>query len=289
MRFWDWGYKPSRPKAVKDGIKTRSQRGQIGETWWSKRWIETLHSFNIGPRLDRGRRYARAGQVISIDIKPGIVKAKVQGSMPRPYDIVIKLKPLGDYEWASVVTAMAAQAIFAAKLLAGEMPQDIEQAFNAAHTPLFPTRLNDLETNCSCPDSSNPCKHIAAVYYILAEQFDEDPFLIFRLRGHSKDQIIAELRKLRVSDQVETVQSHIGESAVIMESQPSLEESLANFWRAGEGLESFSVYMTTPTVENAILRRLGPAPDSLGGAALSTVLARIYAAVRKRAAQRVSE
>ena len=288
MGYWGWGYKPSKPKAVKDGIKMRNQRGAIGETWWSKRWIETLESFNIGARLDRGRSYARRGQVVSIDIRAGIVKAKVQGSMPKPYNVDIKLKPLSAAEWDAVVDAMAAQAIFAAKLLAGEMPQDIEQAFSAARTSLFPSRHKDLETDCSCPDSSNPCKHIAAVYYILAEQFDDDPFLIFTLRGHTKEQIIRELRERRVSEQIEPDQPEIVESALTMvEPQPPLEESLTSFWRASEGLDSFRVRMEAPAIENAVLRRLGPAPSPLGGAALSTVLARAYAVVLKRAVQRL--
>ena len=77
----NWGYyEPSSPIRVEGGIKTKKGYGQIGETWWSKRWIAVLESFNMGTRLTRGRSYARQGQVISIDVEPGIVKAKVQGS-----------------------------------------------------------------------------------------------------------------------------------------------------------------------------------------------------------------
>ena len=292
MSYWGQSFKKRAPKTVKNGIKPRKERGAIGETWWSKRWIETLESFNIGAPLIRGRSYARNGQVISIDIKPGVVKSKEQGSRATPYNIDIKLKPLSDAEWDAVVDAMAAQAIFAAKLLAGEMPQDIEQAFSAASTTLFPARQNDLETNCSCPDWSNPCKHVAAVYYILADQFDEDPFLIFTLRGHTKEQIMRELRARRSSATLEDKRPAIDESAadaslVIMENAPTLEESLSNCWRAGDGLENVRVRMETPAIENAILRRLGPAPNTLGGAALSTALARAYTAALKRATQRL--
>ncbi len=128
-----------------------------------------------------------------------MVKAKVQGSMPKPYNVKIKLMPLSDAEWDKVTDAMASQAIFAAKLLAGEMPTNIEEAFSAAQLSLFPTKLDDLQTDCSCPDWANPCKHIAAVYYLLAERFDEDPFLIFKLRGRTKEQIIETLRARRVA------------------------------------------------------------------------------------------
>ena len=150
---FEWNYyHENRPIRVKDGIKARSERGEIGSTWWSRRWIKTLESFSLGTRLTRGRSYARQGQVISIDVEPGIVKAKVQGSMPKPYNVKIRLKPLSDADWEKVTDAMAAQALFAAKLLAGEMPTNIEEAFDAVHLSLFPTALRDHETDCSCPD-----------------------------------------------------------------------------------------------------------------------------------------
>ncbi len=213
MGYWDY-YERRPAKPVKNGLKTKSERGTIGETWWSKRWIAVLESFDLGARLTRGRSYARKGQVVSIDIANGVVKAKVQGSAPRPYNVTIKLKPLSDADWDKVTDAMSAQAIFAAKLLAGEMPTNIEEAFSAAHVSLFPTRVGDLETDCSCPDWSNPCKHIAAVYYILAEQFDEDPFLIFKLRGRTKEQIIDTLRAKRsVSLSTDSAASAIEEAA----------------------------------------------------------------------------
>lgn len=189
----------SKPKPVKNGMAAKTKRGAIGETWWSKRWVEVLESFDIGARLSRGRSYARRGQVMSIDIAPGVVKARVQGSMPQPYKITIQLTVLSDGEWDRVIDAMAGRAVFAARLLAGEMPQDIETAIQDARASLFPTRSSDLKTDCSCPDWSNPCKHIAAVCYILAEQFDTDPFLIFKLRGRAKEEIIAARRWRRRS------------------------------------------------------------------------------------------
>ena len=194
--YWDY-YEPTAPIRVKDGIKAKSERGGIGETWWSKRWVGVLESFSLGTRLTRGRSYARQGQVISIDVESGIVKAKVQGSRPKPYSVQIKLEPLSNQDWDRVTDAMASQAIFAAKLLAGEMPTNIEEAFNAVNVSLFPTAVTDLDTDCSCPDWANPCKHIAAVYYLLAERFDEDPFLIFKLRGRTKEEIIEALREKR--------------------------------------------------------------------------------------------
>ena len=103
---------------------------------------------------------------------------------------------------------MAEQAIFTAQLLAGEMPQDIEQAFEAAKVSLFPSRHDDLKTECSRPDYANPCKHVAATHYILGERFDEDPFLIFRLRGRTQEQVMAALRKRR-SEEAENAEDAV--------------------------------------------------------------------------------
>src|SRR5690348_15320563 len=136
----DWNYyRPAQPIRVEGGLKARSKQGAIGATWWSRRWIGVLESFSMGNRLTRGRSYARQGQVVSIDVEPGVVKAKVQGSQPRPYVVKIQLKPLTDQQWEQVADAMAEQAVFAAKLLAGEMPTNIEEAFSAVHLSLFPT------------------------------------------------------------------------------------------------------------------------------------------------------
>ena len=277
--YWDY-YEPAQPRRVKDGIKAKSERGGIGETWWSKRWVGVLESFSLGTRLTRGRSYARQGQVISIDVEPGIVKAKVQGTQPRPYAIKIKLKPLSDDDWDRVTEAIASQAIFAAKLLAGEMPQDIEEAFDAVNVSLFPTAATDLDTDCSCPDWANPCKHIAAVYYLLAERFDGDPFLIFKLRGRTKEQIIEVLREKRAG-------TSSGESSAFVTGAedstdaagPLLEENLDTFWQAAEALNTFAVHLEAPQVDKAILKRLGDAPFTIGGQNMAFLLAKAYDAV----------
>src|ERR1700730_13618414 len=132
--MWDdWGrFKPSKPRAAKGGIKAQSKRGKFGESWWAKRWIGVLESFDIGARLGRGRSYARRGQVLSIDIDKGKVEATVQGSRPKPYEITIEVKALSAADWKKLVQELGRQTLFAAKLLAGEMPEDIEQVFQKA-------------------------------------------------------------------------------------------------------------------------------------------------------------
>ncbi len=246
-----------RPRLPADGSKAKSQRGDFGASWWGKRWIAALQSFDYGSRLTRGRSYARGGAVLNIDITPGHVAAKVQGSRPTPYRVTIGVTKLSDTQWNQAIDAMAEQAIFAAKLLAGEMPQTIEEAFAAAHVPLFPERAGDLKTTCSCPDSANPCKHIAAVHYLLGERFDEDPFLLFALRGRSQAQITEALRTRRaesVTDSGEVA------PAPLVEQAPALADLLASYDTPGEELAQLAPHIAAPQMEAALLRRFGDPP-----------------------------
>jgi len=294
-RYWHF-YEPAKPKEVKNGIKAKSKRGCIGETWWSKRFVSILESFDLGARLTRGRSYARKGQVISIDVQPGVVRAKVQGTFSTPYDIKIELKPLSEAQWDMAIEAMAGKAVFAARLLSGEMPQNIEEAFRDAGVSLFPEKKRDLETDCSCPDWSNPCKHIAAVYYLLAEQFDADPFLIFKLRGRTKEEILKALRERRAAgaaeeEAVAVLASVASEPPAALSSQEGskvLEKCLDSFWQAGEGLSSIEVRPRPPAVEGGVLKRLGDAPFSVGKENLAKLLLKAYQTAGREALERAT-
>jgi len=247
-------FKPTRAIETKDGIKARSQRGAFAKNWWAQRWITALEGFMDSGRLSRGRSYARKGQVLSIaETKDGIA-ARVQGSMRTPYKIKIQISPLTDSEWDKVIDALSEQAIFTAQLLAGEMPQDIEQAFEKAKVSLFPSTRRDLKTDCSCPDPANPCKHIAATHYILGERFDEDPFLIFRLRGRTQEHVMQALRQRRAGS--EDVVEDEGEEAEVLSP---LEENTSNFWDFGGSLEGFFASIRPPAIEMPLLKRLGAA------------------------------
>ena len=221
-----------RPREAKGGIKAQSRRGDFGESWWAKRWIGKLESFNIGARLGRGRSYARSGQVLSITIEKGLVEAKVQGSRSRPYGVVIKVKPLSEADWRNLLEELSSQAFFAAKLLAGEMPREIEDVFKQAGLSLFPEKSGDLQTDCSCPDWSNPCKHIAAVYYLLGEEFDRNPFLIFKMRGLDREELLDGLGKgLEKAGMVQPKDG--GETRPGIPDEP-LDPDVAAFWKGTE-------------------------------------------------------
>lgn len=272
----DWYYPPSRPHEAKGGIKAQSKQGGFGQHWWAKRWMAVLEGFNLGARLTRGRTYARAGQVLSIDLEKGAVKARVQGSRPRPYDIRIQFRTLKPQEWEQVIRVVAAQALFAAKLLNGEMPQEIEGAFTQARVSLFPQAYQDLETSCSCPDWSNPCKHIAAVYYLLGEEFDRDPFLLFKLRGLERDEFLALLGAQHPRAAVP--RQPLAEEPEFGEKTESLTNDPERFW-AGQPLsEDLLGEVRLPPVAGALVRRLGPFPFWRGETSIEVCLSSLYAA-----------
>jgi len=185
--WWEYG---DGPLPAKDGIAARSEHGAIGESWWSRRFVEALDAVADTSRLGRGRSYARKGQVMELRVEAGGVTSRVQGSRTTPYEVRIDLRPFTDEDWARVEEALAGEALFLAQLLAGEMPREVERAFEAAGLSLFPSSPDELTTACTCPDPVNPCKHVAATFYILAEAFDRDPFLVLAWRGRARDTLL---------------------------------------------------------------------------------------------------
>lgn len=264
---FEW-FPPSVPLEAKGGIKAASKRGGFGESWWAKRWIAVLESFNIGTRLRRGSSYARKGQVLSVDISSGLVVAQVQGSRPRAYDVSIKVKTLPEDQWKQVAESLSTQAIYAAKLLAGEMPTDIEQVFRSSGVSLFPERSTDLSTECSCPDWSNPCKHVAAVYYLLGEAFDKDPFLIFRLRGLDRGAFVG------------MIEAPSEEAEAPVEPLPSDPEQ---FWSGKPLPADWLSDARVPKLTATLLHRLGNLQFWRGSAALIQALEPIYKSASKQA------
>lgn len=224
-------------------------------------------------RLQRGRSYARDGQVLNILETQHGIETRVQGSRPQPYKVTIQVTPLSDEAWDQVVDVMAEQALFTAQLLAGEMPENIEDAFHAAGVSLFPEIAGDLISDCSCPDWANPCKHVAASHYILGDRFDDDPFLLFRMRGRSQEQILEELRAHRVgpAENEQEIQPEIEP----VEHVVPLEALLDVFWQPAESLDTFPLTIQTPTFDMPMLRRLDD-PAFVIGESLQSILKPVY-------------
>jgi uncharacterized Zn finger protein len=186
------GGQRGRGRPVRSSVRARRERQP--ENWWARRWIEVLESFDVGRRLGRGRSYARQGQVVDLELGKGFATAKVQGSRDAPYLVRMRFSMLSSTDWKKIVKALGEQAEYASRLVVGEIPENVERVFRDLDLSLFPSANGDLKTACSCPDQANPCKHIAAVYYLLGEELDRDPFLIFRLRGIERGELVDAIR-----------------------------------------------------------------------------------------------
>lgn len=230
------------------------------EAWWVQRWVELLNTYRFKKRLERGRIYAREGHILSLEYKGSKVTALVQGTAEEPYKLSIWLDAFSDEDWNYVIDSLSEQAIYSAQLLAGEMPAEIEAVFTANGLSLYPFNLSEVHSKCSCPDPKNPCKHIAAVYYQLGDFFREDPFVLFQLRGRSRDSILDALRQRRQStaapdDSVTTsadagIQPEPGKAAGYLDLQ--------QFWAYTQPLEAELVVITP--AETTVLDVLGKIP-----------------------------
>ncbi len=236
--------------------------------WWVQRWIEVLESFGWAKRMERARIYAREGNVLSLEFRDAKVFARVQGSVPEPYEVSLNLDPFDDEQWGYVVESMAEQAIYSAKLLAGEMPTTIEDVFTSNGLSLFPFTKFDIHSRCNCPDPVNPCKHIGAVYYLLGDRFSQDPFVLFQLRGRTKAQILTALRDQR--------QLHQPSDAVLPAPPPAAPLSSDRFWQYDVPLDPSLVVIVPPAASETVLDILGNIPGEADEAALQA-LKSIYA------------
>lgn len=286
-RFADYGP----PRRVSGGLRARSTRGAIGVSWWSRRFLEVLESFALGTRLTRGRSYARAGQVVRLDVAPGVVTAVVQGSRPQPYRVRVALSPFPAELWQRVEADLAGQAFFSARLLAGDLPVELEDVFVAAGAPLFPSGVSDLDQRCSCPDAAVPCKHLAATFYLLAETFDADPFELLHWRGRCRADLLDRLRVLRTTGAATGVRGagpvpgrthptpstvdvvgaarHLGAIAAT-----PLPEMVDVFWSSPVPLPDRPPVLSAGP--DLLLRQLGPPAPAIGGPGLVERLRRAY-------------
>jgi uncharacterized Zn finger protein len=272
---WD-EWPPARPIRVDGGIRARSKRGAIGEQWWSRRFIEVLESYGMSGRLARGRSYARAGQVLDFELSQGKVTARVQGSRVRPYQVRIGVLPLTAAQWRRVVDKLASQALFRAKLLAGEMPREIEEVFAGCGTPLFPSSAADLDMHCSCPDWGVPCKHLAAVCYVLAEEFDRDPFGMLAWRGKERGDLLAAMRRVQGAPGHGAAPAERGGALDV--PAPPLEECLDGFWSPGLSPARLRALAAAPdtAAPDLLLRMFPPPPVRVRNTDLADLLAPAY-------------
>jgi uncharacterized Zn finger protein len=233
-----------------------TQLGQQGlgqQPWWVEQWMELIHSYRFKKRLERAWTYAREGNVVSIRFEGRRVHARVQGTDPDPYKVKLWLDVLNDEDWGYVLEALSQKARWSAQLLAGIMPADIERAFAASGKRLFPFKLQEVRSECSCPDKANPCKHISAVYYLMGDRFSEDPFVLFQLRGRTRSQLLGDLAKRRREGVVAPVE-HAPHPI-----HPAIADP-ARWWRYDAPLDPDLVVITPAMEGESGLDGAGPLP-----------------------------
>lgn len=258
-------------------------RGEPEVAWWLHAFVDLLECSGLESRLERGRDYVHGGQVTELEVEPGIVLAKVQGTRYEPYRVRIRTTMLSEHQWRRVERALAAEALTLAQLIAGRLPPEIEEIFLACKLRLFPVSWDELKPNCTCADLENPCKHIAAVYYLLAEHFEAAPLEILSWRGRPPDELFANLRTRRRPRRVKA-----GPRPGRDEPVPPSPPTAASFWRNGPELAKLCISPLAGPAPDALVRRLGPAPVDSNpcrdiAEPLSALYLRLAAAAERRA------
>ncbi len=260
---------------------------------WSERWLALLNQLGYEPHLRRGRSYARRGLVKALEVQMGRVSAHVEDRDLGMCEIEILVNRLSDAEWQQVLDALSRQAIYVAQLLAGDMPTNIDELFQQAGVNLLPGGHYDIEIRCNrCQSDGQPCKHTAAVLYLLGQMLDDDPWLLFRLRGRDRQQVLQGLRQRRSdnddgavtpSAQVPTQHATIGSLGQAGNNAMPLSTQLESYWGASKKLSGLHHHIAPPPIKLALLRRLGHPPFPSDSLECYDQLAHIYQRVTEEA------
>jgi uncharacterized Zn finger protein len=229
------------------------EQGLAEQPWWVQHWMELINAYRYKKRLERAWSYARSGNVTSIRFEGRRVHARVQGSESEPYKVKLWLDVLNDEDWVYVLEALSSKARWSAQLLAGIMPGDIERAFAASGKRLFPFKLQEVRSECTCQDKANPCKHVSAVFYLMGDRFSEDPFVLFQLRGRSRSQLLAELAQRRRAG------AAVPQPAAPHQVHAAIADPL-RWWRYDAPLDSDLVVITPALEGETGLDGAGPLP-----------------------------
>ena len=269
--------RPVTPRRVRGGIKLRRQVPEPRDPI-ARRWLALTEALVPAETCLAGLDYARRGQTVGFEITSGRIEARVQGTASSPYQTRWRVPVFDEQAWRSLVEAMAAEALYAAKLLAGELPPAFEERFGELGLELVPA-ADEVVLECDCP-LPGPCKHVAALGYLVVEKLDEDPLAVLELRGGSDLlERLAEARAVRSHGQAAAhADPGVGDGP---EAGP-LEADLTRFWRPGSELARLRQMPPSQHVPLALLRRLGPSPLE-GRFPLMGPLASIYDTVSRSA------
>jgi len=258
----------------------RALRAPVARNWWASRWARSLTGVLDAARLTKARSYVRRGQVVDLDIQVGLILASVLNGGNMPQRVRIEVKTLGEDEWDRVLGVLSDRASYAAQLLNGQMPHEVEDAFQLAGVSLFPT-TSRITTTCTCADVIKPCQHAAAVLLLVGEVLDRDPFLMLTLRGRSRAQIMSALRNRRAQMADDENVGNRGISRAHMEDA-QLADRIDDFWHLDQKVRELVLHVQMPEVDYELLKRLG-SPAFAEDEQLDARLARVYDRVSRRA------
>lgn len=242
-------------------------------TWWGNRYIEALEGFIDRGRLQRGKGYANETRILRWAMDGNRISATIRGNTNPYYDVYeephyatsIELKPISATDWHAVIQVLGSRASFVSRLLLNEVPDSIEEPFEELGLQLLPCSLKDLKTKCSCPDYANPCKHVAGLDYFLAAKLDQDPFLLFELRGLPRVELSNQLKQTPLG---RALASTLSEEAASLEpvasyhARPLLQPSPPtlspeDFWRGPNKRLPEAIEPATPPPVSALLLKKG--------------------------------
>ena len=274
---------------------------QFGRTWWGERFLAALEQITDAGRLARGRTYARGKRVLHYELQGNTVTARVRGSINPYYGVfeepiyttTVSMTPIASQDWQRVIAELSSRAGFVTRLLMNEMPDSIDQVFADAGLHLLPYQRDDFVTQCSCPDWSNPCKHIAGVYYLLAADLDADPFVLFQLRGLSRQELRAHLAESPLG---RILAAEMVEREIVVEeaesyyttplSEPAAQVSHREFWTGARRLPTTFEVAQPPAVSGLLIKRMGDYPAFWSkDASFITTMEEIYERVRSKSSE----
>ncbi len=281
----------SKPRRVRHGLRLRRKEGAVAESWVSLAWFARVQELADPKQREEGLVYARSGQTTKLSVADGEIRATVVGRQPGAYLVRIKIRQFSTELWDRVLAIMGNQALYAAKLLAGQLPPSVEQVFAEARETLVPS-LSDFEMSCTCGISDACCKHVVCAGALIAEQLDGDPFLLFTLRGLDGESFLERLQRQRARDQKQgrpvPAYTHSPPESASATTEP-LRAEVESFWNAGRDLAEIRAEPGPPPVEHALLRRLGPAPFRGSRFPFVGLLATCYDTASKHALDRLAD
>ncbi len=252
--YYEYSYPRGRKPKKKAGKKAERKPGQrmkYGQTWWGEQWLNALTHIDFDNRLPRGRAYAGNGSVKDIRIRKNRVEAEVQGSRRYPYDISVEVPPFTKAQKDKLLGEIQNNAFLISQLLNRQLPQELHRIAKDQEISLFPSTWKDLKMECSCPDWAVPCKHLAAVIYLLANEIDANPFLIFQLHGLN---LIEELKNTGFKVEQYAREEIPGVKEMIVEEVPETDLT------SGFGISNLPDFSEITEQADSILALLTPKP-----------------------------